>query len=287
MRCVDEAQLLRVHAGQVSAEELEHLQRHLAGCPSCAALRDEIDGMAGRFAPDAGEFRDPDFTAEVMTRIRSGRADREFGRPARPPWRTVWRRWLLVPATVAAAAALLIAVWPRLREDPSGALQARGGSQDSPDRWVSLSTYRRVARGYEPVQRDLRPGDALAFAYLNRPPSAFRYLMVFAVDRSGQVFWYYPAHVEKNENPKSIAIAQGARPRELPDEVRHAWAAGPLRIVGLFSKAPLDVHTVEQTVARQLAAAKTVERLPRIAIAGAGQHSQLLRVVAPAGRGSD
>lgn len=287
MRCVDESQLLRSQAGQLSPEETDALSRHLARCPSCAALRDEIDGMVQRLAPDPGEFHDPDFTGEVLTLIRTGRADREFGGAARPPSRTAWRKWLLVPATVAAAAALLIAVWPRLGEERPGGLQARGGSQDNPDRWVSLRTYRRVQRGYEPVRRDLRSGDALAFAYLNRPPSAFRYLMVFAIDRGGHVFWYYPAHVDRNKNPTSVEIQSSARPTELPDEVRHEWAAGPLRIVGLFSKAPFDVQTVEKAVARQMVEAKAVERLSRIAIAGAGQHSRLLRVLAPSTQGSD
>ena len=82
-------------------------------------------------------------------------------------------------------------------------------------------------------------------------------------------------------------ILSSARPTELPDEVRHEWAAGPLRIVGLFTKTPLDVLTVERLVARQMVEAKTVERLSRIEIAGAGQHSRLLRVVAPSKREVD
>ncbi len=287
MKCVNDSQLLRIHAGQVSLEEMEELNHHFSQCSRCATLRDEINDMAKRFAPDADEFHDQDFTNEVMTLLRTGRADREFSCPARPPFWRAWKTWLLVPATVAATAALLITVWPQFGAERSSEFQARSGLKENPDRWVSLRIYRRHSRGYELVKRDLRSGDALAFAYLNRAASSFRYLMIFAVDHRGNMFWYYPAHIDKNKNPTSIKIRSSSRPTELPDQVRHEWAAGSLRIFGLFSKTPLDVQKVEKLVARQMVAVKTIERLDRIKIAGIGQHSQLLDVVAPSKQGTD
>lgn len=279
MKCVDDSQLLRIHAGQVSPEEMEDLNHHFSRCPTCATLHDEISGMTKRLAPDLDEFHEPDFTNEVMTLIQTGRADREFSRPTRLPFWRAWRTWLFVPATVAATAALLITVWPQNKIERPDEFQARSGLKENPDRWVSLHVYRRHNQGYELVKRDLRSGDALAFAYLNRTPSVFRYLMIFAVDHRGNVFWYYPAHTDKNKNPTSIEIHSNSRPIDLPDQVRHEWEAGALRIVGLFSKTPFDVQTVEKLVARQLVEAKTVEHLNRIKISGVGQHSRLLRVL--------
>lgn len=285
MKCVDASEMLRIHAGQMSPEEIEALNQHVVQCESCATLRDEIDGMTRRLAADPGEFDEPEFSSDVMTLIRTGRADREFSRPARRPlWRT-WRTWLLVPATAAATAVLLLLFWPQIKTgqpDRTDELQARGGSTEDPDRWVSLRIYRKRGPSYELVERDLRRGDALAFAYLNRPPSSFRYLMILGVDLRGRIFWYYPAHVDSSKNPRSIRIRAGERATELPDQVRQEWGAGALRIFGLFSDRPLDIRSVEQRVARQMAEVRTVERLERINIDGVGQHSLLLRVRAPA-----
>ncbi|MEK6609105.1 MAG: hypothetical protein AABZ30_15715 [Myxococcota bacterium] len=124
---------------------------------------------------------------------------------------------------------------------------ARGGAKDDPAKWVALRAYRRAGDGArpEPLGARMRRDDALLVAYDNAGPRAYAWLMVYAVDASGSVRWYYPAFEAPGQDPSSIAIAAGSGV-ELPDQVRHPLAAGPMRLHALFSRAALRVTDVER-----------------------------------------
>lgn len=281
MKCMDAANVMRFYAGQVSPEDEEDINNHLSRCDKCASLRAEIETTVKRLAPDDGEFHDPDFTDEVMTLIRLGRAPREAEARTRTPFWKHWQTWLLVPATAAATAALFFVVAPQRLHKDTTEFQVRGTLTKNPDRWVSLQAFHVTDQGYRPVRRDVFADDTLAFTYQNRPPSQFRYLIVIAIDDRGEVYWYYPAHVDNAKNPSSIEIDHDEEPIQLPEQVKHELAIGPLRIFGLFSSAPLDVGAVEQKVTSHLAQVGAIVELHRIEIENTGQHSLLLNVIKP------
>jgi len=124
-------------------------------------------------------------------------------------------------------------------------LRAKGGAP-SPTYTTSYFVSRggTVARLEDTVRAD----DALLVAYTNLGPAPARALAVFAVDARGEVFFLYPAHTDPTRSPSSIAIEPGAQ-NELPDAVRHAYAPGPLRLVSLFTLAPVSVDEIERFVA--------------------------------------
>jgi len=74
--------------------------------------------------------------------------------------------------------------------------------------------------------------------------------MIFAVDGSGQVRWFYPAYQQAGTNPASISIQANANV-PLAEVVRHPFAAGPAAFQALFSRRPLHVEEVEAWLARQ------------------------------------
>lgn len=286
MRCVNVSEVTRHMAGELSPEQAAAVEEHFARCERCAKLRDEMVAMAARLAPDPQEFDDPDLAGEVMTIIKLGRAEPDRAPLSRPRG---YRTWLLAP--VAAAAVLALAVvamdlWPIQHREDGLQFQARGGGEERPDRWVSLRVFRAQDTGYRPVLHRLAPDDTLAFAYEDRSPQRYGYLMVFAVDERGEVFWYYPAHVTEGENPQSIRTSESRGPVELPDQVRHDLMEGRLRIFALFSRQALDVVTVENVVARQLAEGRTLDDIGRLPLDETGQQSFLLLVEQPT-EGSD
>src|SRR5690606_27654335 len=100
------------------------------------------------------------------------------------------------------------------------------------------------------VAGHMRKGDGLLFSFDNLGPAPFAYLMIFAVDGAGEVYWFHPAYEDAGTDPRSIAVSgQGGSAVELPDLVHHDVPAGRLAIYGLFTRAPVRVSTVERTVA--------------------------------------
>jgi hypothetical protein len=296
MTCVSSKELARHMAGDLSAKRAEALEEHVAGCERCAKLQEELGTITTRLAPGSREFVDPAFAHEVMTLVKLGRAESDRGGSAK---RGVRWPWLLAPAAAAAVAVSLlflaptadqVAVGPGVHASGTEAagiepgFQARGSAEERPDRWVSLSVYRAAGEGYEPVEGSLATDDALVFAYEDRSPKPYAHLMVFAVDESGRVFWYYPAYQREGEPPRSVRTVKHQKPVRLPEQIKHDLVPGRLRLFALFSREALDVRSVEGTVARRLKEVEgSLERLLRLPLAGTGQHCHLLRVESPRG----
>jgi hypothetical protein len=242
-------------AGEVSS--------HAAECDRCQALVAELESMSARLAPDEGEFEDPELARDVATLIKLKKT------PERKQ-----RHWPYAIAPIAIAAALAL-VFVR----PNDGFQERSGVEQA-DRWVSIEAFRARdgVTGYQKVEHDIKSEDALVFSLENRPESPYRHAMIFAFDDRGQIFWYYPAYTDAAQNPVSIPAPASSKPIALEEAVRHRLEPGWLRVVGLFSRAPLDVKSVEEIVSHEIAEKGGVRLLERIPIEETGQHSFLLRV---------
>jgi len=184
---------------------------------------------------------------------------------------------------VAAAAAAMLLLFVVPAGDGDGAQMQARGSAGQRDRWVSIQAFQPGQGGYQPVTTMVSTQQPLAFAYLNRSSVGYSHLMIFAVDANGRIYWYYPAHEDPTEDPRSIAIGKSDKAIELPDQVRHELAQGPLRVFGLFTRRALAVHEVEALVARDLRAAGHLTELTRLQLEDAGQHSFLVQAVAADG----
>ena len=278
MKCVDSSEVMRLFAGKLSAERAGLLNAHFERCVECRALRDEVGSMTARLQHDPGEFEDGAAVDEVMTLIRMGHVEKAEARPNRPSLWKSWQTWLLIPATAAATAVLMVVLWSPQRPKVTHEFQARGGGAINLDRWVSIQVFRATKHGYEQVRDVVAPDDALAFAYLNRSGDELRYLAILGVDDRAEIFWYYPPNTGIGDNPSGISITSGAQPIELPEQVVHPLAAGPLRLFGIFSSVPLTVSTIEYQLQKDLHAMQTVTQLTRLGLEGVGQYSTLLQV---------
>ena len=279
MKCINPSEIYRVIVGGVDEDKKAAFEHHFSHCEHCAQVRAEVQKMVARLEPAQGEFDDQHFVGDVMTLIRLGRA-----RPEISPWASPsffqnrsWLKWAMVPLAVAATAALAMILWPNAEIVDPPHFQARGVAKN-PDRWVSIHVHRLAGKGYQPVSQSVNPNDTLAFAYTNRSPSRYRFLMIFAVDPSGAIFWYYPAHVNARENPMSIPISYSDTPLTLPEQVRHPLKPGKVRLFGMFSETPLDVNKIESIIQREMKLSGSIEKLSRLSLTKTGQHSFIMSV---------
>ncbi|MDB4980870.1 MAG: uncharacterized protein JWM82_1622, partial [Myxococcales bacterium] len=98
--------------------------------------------------------------------------------------------------------------------------------------------------GSELAGDTIRPGDELAFSYVNA--DAYPYLAVCAIDEHDHVYWYHPAWTSPEENPESISIRGGHEAYEIPAAISHELDGKTLRIVAAFTRGPVHVRDLER-----------------------------------------
>ncbi|HVR62532.1 MAG TPA: hypothetical protein VMU50_11560 [Polyangia bacterium] len=198
---------------------------HLRGCERCRAryrIYARLESMTG------------------------GGEDEARGRLGRGIFPSGARRRLLgagIGITVACAAAVLLVARPR-----DDGFRGRGGAGTPEGGGPALSIFRVAPDGVTRTQRaggDIRSGEPLAFSFSNPFSKSYARLMVFAVDGSGRVFWFWPAWTNAADDPVSIAISPGSEPMELGESVRHPLTPGRVTIYGLFSQDEHHVREVE------------------------------------------
>jgi hypothetical protein len=153
------------------------------------------------------------------------------------------RPWLVPTLTLAAAgaAALLLFAPARLRPEFAargpGVAEAPSGPRLhivrvlGPDRFAELGP-------------SVRADDALAFAHVNA--AGFPWLMVVGVDERGALYWFHP---DPDRSDRSVPIAEGEGARtELGEAVQPGFGGKSLRILGLFSREPLETRAVESAL---------------------------------------
>ncbi|HVY41228.1 MAG TPA: hypothetical protein VHM31_24995 [Polyangia bacterium] len=253
------AELLAAYVdGDVTPSQASAIARAIEESPDLRRRADELRRITATLSSPIEELESLDVAASV--RAATAAIDRQRAQQARAP-RVPWlRRWsLLGLATTAALAVGLLVVRPARRSgdgaaDEAAGLRAKSASTapaSAPERWAGIGVY-RVTEGGPPqrVGERISRDDGLLFTYTNLGTRPFAYLMIFAVDGSGQVRWFYPAYQEAGTNPASIAIQANANV-PLAEVVRHPFATGPAAFQALFSRRPLRVEEVESWLARR------------------------------------
>jgi anti-sigma factor RsiW len=106
MNCDKAATLVARYAdGEIGRLRRQSVERHLRGCPSCAATHQELLALRTRLRAEAPYFKAP---AQLRTRLRALASDTGALRPARPrPAADPWR-WLGGGALAGCAATVLV-----------------------------------------------------------------------------------------------------------------------------------------------------------------------------------
>ena len=220
-------------AGTITPSDERAMRAHLDSCADCRA-RYRRQLLLGKLDPQA---LPPDVRIAQGLGLRKDRAPRRLGWPA-------------AGAFLAAAVALLFFLRAPQGGDGFAARGEDGGPQgDQIAASSSLHVYQvpskeggsgRPLPVFETVHRHAE----LAFAYENLDRK--RYVMIFAVNEAGRVYWFYPGWTDPAENPRAIAITAEAGLHELPDAVVHRFDGTRLDIHALFLDEPMTVREVEQ-----------------------------------------
>ncbi len=246
----DSMRLVDAHfsRGGLSPRRERVLREHLPTCVTCRAryerhlLLAEVD----RSIPTAQER-----LARGLGLAAPASRDRGWRAPLALALALGLGTLVLVPRLVAP---------PRADEGftPRGGTEARGPATAPP----ALEVYRVRGGKAEPTQGLVHADDELAFAYRN--PEGLPFLMVFATDAAGQVYWYHPSWTDAEASPTSVPAQPGEGARELPEAVRHPLPAGMLVVHALFTREPRSVREVESLLARDAPLAGPDEHLTRL-----------------------
>jgi hypothetical protein len=285
--------LLAYLEGEVTQSQAAAIEAALADAPADRRRLERLREMLGHLAGAPDELDQIDLVPAVRGAIAAMPAPAARRRQTWP--------FLAMAAVMLLAAGSLVASRLAGSAADQGEFRAKAAGPDTPaaanDRWVNVTAYRVAANAPagaepEPLGARMRTGDGLLFSFDNLGPKPFGYLMIFAVDRAGEVYWFYPAYEQAGADPASLDIrghirgqgrgstpAEGQRAVELPDLIRHGFPAGPLAIYGVFTRAPLRVSRVEASIAALVrAGAWDASRPPRLALPDAGQEVAAVKV---------
>lgn len=161
--------------------------------------------------------------------------------------RRVRRRNVMMVAGVALAASLgVVALVGSLGQED---VRSKGTPVRDGD-WAGLVASRVSPEGVaSPLGPVLLPTDALTFSYSNGGPRPFTHLLVFGVEASGEVRWYYPAWEDPMLDPEASPIVPSNTALDLPEKISHALKPGPFVLHAIFARSPLHVSQVERALA--------------------------------------
>ncbi|HET9959983.1 MAG TPA: hypothetical protein VFQ61_36070 [Polyangiaceae bacterium] len=241
--------------GEVTASERAAIETKLQESAEARRTLAQLERVRELLSAPAVKLESIDLASRVRTR------ERELG----PVVRTRPRRWqnLAYAGLTASLCAIALVLWsPHLaslrpgswppRKEDEGLRPKSNGAQLEGARWAGVHVFRVAGQAApEPLGARLKSGDGLVFTYTNLGAHPFRYLMIFAVDASDQVHWFYPAYESVGEDPVSIPIAGGLASAALGELVQHDFAEGPLFVYALFTNVPARVLQVEAWLREQ------------------------------------
>jgi hypothetical protein len=253
--------------GEVTASEAGSIETELRDNAGTRKRLAELQHIRDVLSAPVPELAQLDLVARVQTAL------------AQPSRASSTRGRVLMRSLAAAAALVAVAVMLRdVSQHGSSASEFRAKSSGSAvaasRRWAGIQVHRIDAAGKsERADEQLTAQDDLVFSYANLGPAPFDYLMIFAVDASGKVYWFYPAYERQDTDPPAVAIQKSASEAPLPDLIHHDFAYGPLSIYGLFARHPLRVSQVEAWLGEHGGRITSVTPLPETSL-----HSVTLRV---------
>lgn len=249
-------ELVRLIDTDLSPEQVERAERHLAECSSCAREFSELKTLVSDLrAPLPGAPLDVAAHVDaVMARLDT--TEKTVTRS---------RRALFGGALAAAAAAVLILALKRNEPDaPAGVWTARGsGAEGSLSQNVGLTLYAR-----ESSLRTLSNGasvraDVAFTAGLRNLGDEPVHLLLFALDAKGAIHWIAPEYTVAGTDPMAMSVVPSATERLLPTAVAFDdIAAGLLRVVAVITKEPRRVSEIETLAASELRSERLRHRFP-------------------------
>lgn len=253
--------------GEVTASEAESIEAELRANSGARKRLAQLQHIRDALSAPVPELAELDLVARVQTAlVQPSPASSTRARTL------MWS--LGAAAALAAVAVMLLGISPHEPLASEFRAKSSGSALAASQRWAGIQVHRVDASGKsERAHEQLRVQDGLVFSYSNLGAAPFDYLMIFAVDALGKVYWFYPAYERRGTDPPALAIEKSTSEAPLPDLIHHDFAHGPLAIYGLFARHPLRVSQVEAWLGEHGGRITSVAPLPETSL-----HSVTLRV---------
>jgi hypothetical protein len=237
IRCPEDREWVALVDGEVTRNRQSELEAHRVSCERCQGALARARSLQDLLAmpvdlPGDSEAR----AARVLSAI-----DQEA---AAPPRRRARASWVAFGFAAAAAGILVLGT---MRMAQVGAVQARGSALTFGQR-VGVRLYGPLARRHELVDgaRVLR-STLLTGSWVNRNDATL-YLLLFGIDRDGEIHWLYPGYTDASKDPPSVPLPSAGQETAFDESVELTDApAGEMRIVTVLSNTPLRVSDIERT----------------------------------------
>lgn len=215
--------LRRFRAGELSAAQCEHTDRHLAECTPCRTkLRLLVEEQRA-------------FERDIPFERFAGGVERARRVP-RPRPRALW--WAGLAGALAAAAVVLVLVRPT----PSGSNGIKGASVEATVRVAPAAGTPQ--RALPPGSQDvLAPGERVRLGYRIAEP---RYLAAVSVDERGETTLLYP------ESGPALRAEATVETTYLPDSVE-LTGSGHEKLLLFVARSPFDGESAKRAVQASLA----------------------------------
>lgn len=236
MTCPTADELVDYFAKQIGVERSTELDHHVPYCAQCRVVVQQLEDIKNAVGQRSADWDDTNFAKEVANRIAQQHSPRYLTRR--------FSGLTLALAVAATLVGIVVIRGPAVDDE----FRARSSAL-SADAWVSIHVYQKSSGGvYRPATSRLEADETLAFAYTNRAPSNFRYLMIFGVDGVGKLYWFYP---DADATVESVTISAADQPIELREDIPISLPKGRLRVAGLFSTEPMRVQQIAELVHRE------------------------------------
>jgi hypothetical protein len=237
MNCPSLERLLAWMEGEVTLADDRGLRTHVTECARCAAEVRRLRALMVDLSRLPSTAPAPNFVRDIEATLTQ-----QPRRGRRPPS-------VLLGATAAALCAIAIGIvrFEVTQPNSAGTFVARGST---PQRNARLGFEIYAHEPGRPAFR-IREGQRLhtdtgyTFVAINRTRAA-QYVMLFALDAHNEVHWFYPAFLDPATDPSARLLPAQPQVQPFPDGVTlDDPAPGLICFVGLFSKLPVRVSTVE------------------------------------------
>lgn len=243
-------ELVRYSEGEVTRSQAQEIETWLTENPKDKRRLERLNQIAGNIRQLDEDPVDPNLLEDIHHAIRELPQEQR-----RSPY---YKYKYLAAAGVALCTLVGVGVWamsdranqPVPEQRSQFRIKSDGPLTNERENWAGISAYRLNEKLAKPESLGTKmvARDALLFSYTNLGQKPFKYLMVFAVDAVGEVFWYYPAYLQEDTNPTAIPIRSGVHEMELPEKIKHNIQPGPLTIYGLFVDQTLPVSKIEGAI---------------------------------------
>lgn len=152
----------------------------------------------------------------------------------------------LVPGLALASAGLIALLLMSPGSSPEEEFQARGAPPAAAE--AALEVFELSSSGPpRRVEGKVRSGAELAFTYTNA--AGHPYLLLYAVDEHGHVYWYAPTWTDPSSRPTALAVSHSHVEQELPLATAHRFDGRRLSLRAVFTKEAVDVVEAERRIA--------------------------------------